>query len=200
MSSIIKKTRRLIIRPLEASDYKTWKEAQISKMPKQNIWDSNIRENNRINSSEFKKILKNQKLQRNNDEYHDFAVFIKKSGELIGRVSAMNVIRSVTQSSYLGYFINNDHWGKGYGTEAVRGFVDIAFNDLKLHRLEAGIEPTNKRSIRLIKAVGFRKEGLKKRIIYLRENWQDAVIYSATCEDFKIKWKGNVDLKTRLRL
>ncbi len=35
-----------------------------------------------------------------------------------------------------------------------------------------------------------RKEGLKKRAVFLRGKWVDLVIYSATCEEFGVKWKG----------
>ena len=101
----------------------------------------------------------------------------------------MDVVRSITQSAYLGYYIHNSHWRKGYGKEAVLGFMNFCFKELSLHRLEAGIEPQNKRSMYLVKSLGLRKEGLKKRMIYLRDNWQDLTIYSATCEDFGIKWK-----------
>jgi len=192
MTPKIKKTKRLILRPLALKDFKIWEESELLKLPKKNMWDSHPRSLESVNLSEFKKIIKVQKEQRLKDEYYDYAIFHKKTGEIIGRVSAMNVIRSVTQSSFLGYFINNNHWGRGYGSEAVRGFVDVAFKELKLHRLEAGIEPTNKRSIRLIKSLGFRREGVKKRIVHLRGEWKDAVIYSATCEDFNIKFKGEI--------
>lgn len=41
--------------------------------------------------------------------------------------------------------------------------IDIGFKDIKLHRIEAGIEPGNKRSIALAKSLKMRREGLKKR-------------------------------------
>lgn len=68
--------------------------------------------------------------------------------------------------------------------------IDIAFRDVKLHRVEAGIEPTNRRSILLARSIGLRKEGLKKRAVFLRGMWNDLVMYSATCEDFGYKWQG----------
>ena len=76
--------------------------------------------------------------------------------------------------------------------EAVRAAIDIAFHDLKLHRVEAGVEPRNRRSILLARSLGLRKEGLKKRAVQLRANtWVDLVVYAATSEDFGSKWRGS---------
>ena len=102
----------------------------------------------------------------------------------------MDVLRGVGQSAYLGYFISNRFWGRGFGKEAVLAMIDIAFRDIKLHRIEAGIEPSNRRSILLVRSIGLRKEGLKRRAVFLRGYWNDLVMYSATCEEFGIKWKG----------
>jgi ribosomal-protein-alanine N-acetyltransferase len=74
--------------------------------------------------------------------------------------------------------------------EAIIAFYSIAFKDLGLHRLQAGIEPHNKRSLKVAKALGFRREGLSKKIIFLRGDWQDLVQFAITCEDVGIKWKG----------
>lgn len=53
------------------------------------------------------------------------------------------------------------------------------------------------RSVMLAKSIGLRKEGLKKRIVYLRDEWQDLTMYSITCEELGIKWRGSA--KTRFR-
>ena len=82
--------------------------------------------------------------------------------------------------------------GQGYGKESLKALIIFAFKHLKLHRVEAGIEPNNIRSLRLAKSVGLRKEGTKKRMLYLRDKWQDIVIYSATCEEFGYKFKGDI--------
>jgi len=72
----------------------------------------------------------------------------------------------------------------------VRALIDIGFRDLRLHRLEAGIEPGNRRSILLARSLGLRKEGLKRRAVFLRDTWVDLGIYAVTCEDVGIPWKG----------
>ena len=199
MKSLRRETARLVLRPLKPSDYARWKLTHSTMLDPKNIWDAKRRTDDLLTREKFKQVLQAQKTRRENDSFYDFAVFEKKTGDLIGSVSAMDVLRGVAQTAFLGYGIYNRYWGKGYAKEAVRALIDIAFTDLSLHRLEAGIEPSNRRSIMLARSLKLRKEGLKKRAIYLRETWIDLVMYSATCEDFSYsyRWKKKPTLRLR---
>lgn len=188
-----RKTKRLQVRALKPSDYAAWKAAYTSMLPPKNKWDrSTNRPLSELTREKFKSLLKEQEKKRKTEEFCDYGVFLNQSGELIGRVSLMNFVRSVTQSSFVGYALFNPHWGQGYAEEVVRSLIDIAFKDHKLHRIVAGIEPDNKRSIRLVKKLNFRKEGTSKKVVLLRGEWQDLVQYALTTEDLKIKWSGEV--------
>lgn len=197
MKLLFRTTKRLTIRPLESGDYLAWKMANTSRPPKKNKWDRENKNPEQVSRASFIKVIASQKKLRKEDKFFDLAVFENASGKLIGAVSVMDVLRGPGQSAYLGYSIENLYWGQGFGKEAVRAIIDIAFKDLVLHRIEAGIEPTNRRSILLARALGLRKEGLKKRAVFLRGQWTDLVMYSATCEEFGFKWKRGQ--QTRLR-
>ncbi len=190
MAYLLRKTKNLIVRPLRLSDYKVWKEAFLKTPLQRNPWDREPKKSSDLTHAEFKNILRNLKRLRDTDTFFDFAVFEKSSGAYVGSVAVMDLLRSISQSAYLGYFLINRFWGKGYGKEASLAAIDIAFRDLKLHRIEAGIEPQNRRSIFTARSMGLRKEGLKKRAIFKRGKWVDLVMYSATCEEFGIKWRG----------
>lgn len=69
----------------------------------------------------------------------------------------------------------------------VNGVLEIAFKALKLHRVEAGIEPQNKRSLSLAKSIGMRREGLSKRRLFLDKKWLDMAIYAITAEEKGVK-------------
>lgn len=190
MSYFMRQTKRIEVRPLMIKDYDAWLEYYSSMHSKRNIWDRENRISSELKKEKFKKIIKSQLDLRKKDQFYDLAVFERFSGQLIGAVSAMDVLRGLAQTAYLGYFIHNNFWGKGYGKEAVLELIDIAFRDIKLHRIEAGIEPNNRRSIMLARSIGLRKEGLKKRAVFIRGEWRDLVMYSATCEEFGISWEG----------
>ncbi len=193
-----RKTKRLIIRPLQTSDYNVWKLAYTSMLAPKNKFDTSLnRKKTDLTKKMFAKMLTDQNSKRQREEYCDYGVFLKSSGELIGRVGLGHFIRSVTQSSFMGYVLFNRYWGFGYAEEAVTELIDIAFHDHRLHRVVAGIEPDNKKSIRLAKKLGFRKEGLSKRVVLLRGEWQDLVQYALTTEDKKMNWTGQIEVRKR---
>lgn len=181
-----RRTKRLIIRPLEKTDFEAWNEAFLTMLPKQNKYDAaaSFKIEN-LKKSNFNKLIKRSVQNRKNEKYCDYGVFLKSSGELLGRMGVGHFIRSITQSAIIGYTIYNQHWGKGYATEAVNAIIDIAFKDHELHRVVAGIEPENKASIRVVKKLKFRNEGLSKRIVYIRNEWTDLLQYALTVEDRK---------------
>ena len=185
-SKFTRKTKRLIIRPLEKTDFESWNEAFLTMLPKQNKWDDSAKfKVDNLKKANFNKIIKRAIQYRKKEEYCSYGVFLKSSGELVGSVGIGHFIRSITQSAIIGYKIYNQHWGKGYATEAIKAVIDIAFKDHKLHRVVAGIEPDNKASIRVVKKLGFRNEGLSKRIVYIRDEWTDLLQYALTTEDRK---------------
>ena len=185
----MRQTKRLIIRPLELHDYENWRQAYSMLRPAQNEWDEGAWKDSELTLPKYKALLKKLAKMRQSDELHDYAVFRKDDGVFLGFVRFMNVSRMIFQNAYLGYRIFNNYWGEGYASEACRGAIQIAFKDLKLQRLEAGIEPHNKASIRVVKAIGFRKEGLSKHRLLVQKKWKDMLIFAGTCEDFKIRYR-----------
>ncbi|MGZ3787152.1 MAG: GNAT family N-acetyltransferase [Bacteriovorax sp.] len=190
-------SKRLVIRPLQASDYAAWKDAYSTMHPQKNKWDSKNKDQKELTKKKFNEILRENDRSRKSEEYIDFAVFRKDTKELIGFVGIMNVIRSVTQSAFLGYRLFNRHWGEGFAEEAIHGVFQIAFKEIKIHRLTAGIEPDNKRSIRLAKKLGMRKEGLLKKVVFLRSDWRDLIQFAIDCEEVGIPWKGKAQQRIR---
>lgn len=191
------KTRRLVVRPLVLGDYRAWKNAYTGMLPPRNAWDRSHRHPDDMSVAQFKKALSSQRKLLEQDRFYDLAVFRRDTGEMIGTIGIMDVNRGLGQSAYLGYRIFNRHWSQGYGKEAVTAGIEIAFRQLKLHRVEAGVEPTNRRSILLARSLGLRKEGLKKRAVFLRGKWLDLVVYAATCEEWGIPWKGKTSIRPR---
>lgn len=191
------RTKRLIIRPLEEKDYELWKEAHLSMLPPKNKWDYANKKTNNLKKSDFKKVLNQNSKNRKNESFIDYAIFDKKTHKYIGRVSLMSLIRSITQSAFVGYVLFNNYWGRGYAEEAVNGLIKLAFTKHNLHRVVAGIEPDNKRSLKLAKKLGMRREGISKKIVMLRGEWQDLVQYVLLSEDRNIKWKGQISIRKK---
>lgn len=100
---------------------------------------------------------------RKQDENYFFGIFKNGDSSLVGTINLFQILRGALQSAFIGCFIDKIHNGKGYATEATKLIVDYAFNDLKLHRIEAGVMPHNIGSIRVLEKSGFHKEGIAKK-------------------------------------
>lgn len=117
------------------------------------------------------------------DQYYSFGIFLLKSGELIGSVFLSEVVRGPLQSCWIGYYLDQQYNGKGYTTEAVRLVVSYAFDELKLHRIEAGVMPHNLRSMKVLEKAGFHKEGIAKENVKINGKWEDHQILAIVNKD-----------------
>lgn len=88
----------------------------------------------------------------------------KTDGRLIGTCT-LHQIHLQNRRAEIGYALGREHWGQGYMQEALTAMIDHAFGPLRLHRLEADIDPRNEASARSLERMGFQREG------HLRERW-----------------------------
>jgi [ribosomal protein S5]-alanine N-acetyltransferase len=104
-------------------------------------------------------------------------VVLDDAGQVIGRITLNNVVRGAFQSCSLGYWIRSAANGRGHATAAVREMVRIAFDDLDLHRVEAGTLPHNAASQRVLERNGFVRFGLAPQYLRIAGRWQDHVLF-----------------------
>lgn len=102
-----------------------------------------------------------------------FFVVVRDSDTLAGLINVSEIVRGAFQSAYLGYYALEPHAGSGCMREGLRQVIQHCFRRLKLHRLEANIQPENKRSIELVRSLGFRKEGFSPGYLKICGRWRD---------------------------
>ena len=83
-------------------------------------------------------------------------VVLDDAGEIIGRISLNNVVRGAFQSASLGYGVRSSANGRGHATAATAIMLRTAFEDLRLHRVEAGTPVHNAASQRVLERNGSR--------------------------------------------
>ena len=104
----------------------------------------------------------------------------KQNPEVIcGMVGLNNIMWGSIQSCVLAYKIDKDLQGRGYATQAVRRAIEIAFQVLNLHRVEADIMPRNLPSIRVVEKCGMEREGYSKGFLEINGKWEDHLRYAA---------------------
>ena len=74
---------------------------------------------------------------------------------------------------------------RGYMTEALALVLRRAFGPLRLHRVEANIQPGNRASIALVRRAGFRREGLSRRYLKIGGRWRDHERWALTVEEWR---------------
>lgn len=102
-----------------------------------------------------------------------YLIRLRASGELVGVVNVSEIVRGNFHSAYLGYYAFAPHHGQGLMAEGLLRVMDDAFRHLKLHRLEANIQPGNRASIALVQSLGFRREGYSPRYLKIAGRWRD---------------------------
>lgn len=95
---------------------------------------------------------------------------------IVACVNLTDVVRGVFLGATLGYSVDEELQGRGYGTEAVGAVVRWALGPLGLHRVQANYQPANERSGRLLRSLGFAVEGYAREYLYIDGAWRDHVL------------------------
>ena len=103
---------------------------------------------------------------------------------LVGAINLTEIVRGRFQSGYLGYHIGAAYARNGYMTEALQLMLALVFRRLRLHRVEANIQPGNRASLRLVKSAGFRREGYSRRYLKIAGRWRDHERWALLAENW----------------
>jgi [ribosomal protein S5]-alanine N-acetyltransferase len=101
-------------------------------------------------------------------------------GAVIGDCNFTNFVRGPFQACYLGYKIARRAEGQGLMREALKAAIDYVFENLRLHRIMANYVPTNERSGRVLRSLGFTVEGYARDYLLVGGQWRDHVLTSLT--------------------
>jgi [ribosomal protein S5]-alanine N-acetyltransferase len=100
-------------------------------------------------------------------------ICLRSTGAIAGLVNINSIIRGRFQCGSLSYAAFAPTAGRGYLTEGLSLAVRYAFGPLRLHRLEANIQPGNHTSLRLVQRLGFRREGYSPEMLFIDGAWRD---------------------------
>lgn len=118
------------------------------------------------------------------ENFAGFLVRRKDDGALVGVVNLSEIVRGSFHSAYMGYYGVSGACGGGLMTAGVALVVSHAFKKTKLHRVEANVQPSNARSIELVKRLGFRMEGYSPRYLKIAGRWRDHERWAVTREEW----------------
>jgi [ribosomal protein S5]-alanine N-acetyltransferase len=111
---------------------------------------------------------------------------------ILGFFNLSQIVRRGLQSAYLGYAVGKPFAGKGYMREGIELVLRHAFLTLRLHRVEANIQPGNAASIALAVGAGFRREGFSPRYLKIGGRWRDHERWAILSDEWREngEWRG----------
>ncbi len=172
----------LILRPPSPSDYTAWAELRNESRDHLIPWEPKW-SRDELSRWAYRRRLRYYQRDQRDDVGYAFFIFGERSGALYGGLTMSNIRRGVTQAGALGYWLGAPHTGKGHMRDAVSLAIDFAFQDLRLHRLEAACLPSNTASIGVLRANGFREEGLARRYLKINGSWCDHLLFALIDDD-----------------
>jgi [ribosomal protein S5]-alanine N-acetyltransferase len=100
-------------------------------------------------------------------------ICLRDTGVIAGIANINNIIRGRFQNGSLSYAAFAPTAGQGYLSEGLELVLRHAFQGLRLHRLDAQIQPGNQASLKLIRRLGFRLEGYSPDLLFIDGAWRD---------------------------
>lgn len=136
------------------------------------------------------------------ERFRGFLVCRAGDNQMVGVVNLSEIVVGDFRSAYMGYHVFAPFARQGYMTQAMPQILTYVFATLRLHRVEANIQPVNTASRALVKRAGFRQEGYSPRYLKIAGRWRDHERWAMTAEDWKaakVKSKAHRDALRRRR-
>jgi ribosomal-protein-alanine N-acetyltransferase len=177
MKKICLETDRLILRLPEKGDYAAFVAGYAGCAPAQNRFDEGKYDTAFMTREWFSVLVSQRKQEAVADLCYLLSIFRREDGAALGGCDVTPLARDNFQSARLGYAIHNQFWGRGYAAEAVRALIAFSFGTLRLHRLEANVDPENLASRRVAEKAGLQFECVRKAFFFDGTAWRDQNIY-----------------------
>ena len=175
-------TETVTLRSPAMGDYPSWSELRGASRtfltPWEPVWPVDD-----LTRPAFRRRLRRYQREIQEATGYPFLVFRSADMALVGGLTLSHVVRGVTQSCSLGYWMGERFAGRGFMTAAVKAVIPFVFHTLRLHRLEAACLPHNAASIRLLEKAGFTREGYARRYLNIDGRWQDHLLFAIVSDD-----------------
>lgn len=126
----------------------------------------------------YKRRLNAYEKQKNRGWGRTYFLFNEQTEELLGGVSLTRITYDESRSATLGYWMGEQHAGKGYMQKTVPAVVRYAFNEMGLKRIDAACVPTNRRSQHLLQKCGFAQEGYAREYLEINGKREDHILFA----------------------
>lgn len=131
--------------------------------------------------------ISNDQLQKRISKFgDDLQIFIieKKDRTKIGAISNFIVKAYPYELLEIGFFLTPSERKKGYCSEAVNIFLDFLFLSKEIERIQAITDERNIATQRVLEKTGFTKEGLIRKMMFVKGEWINCLLFSILREEW----------------
>lgn len=112
----------------------------------------------------------------------NWGIVEKHSNSFVGYFGFFRIIPEHCRAE-IGYALKPEYWGKGYMYETINRMVKFGFENMRLHSIEANVNPENEKSKKVLENIGFKKEGYFRENYLFNNRFLDSIIYSLLEKD-----------------
>lgn len=141
-----------------------------------------IPENKKVTQQYLDKLIKAQHVIPRAS--YNWKISSKNNHQFLG-MAGLNVSNDRFLLGEIYYNLHPDYWGKGFATETAQTIIKFGFETLKLHKIEAGVQTENLKSIHVLEKLGMTREGLRRKILPIRGIWKDNYHYAILEDDLR---------------
>ena len=112
-----------------------------------------------------------------------WGIELKEEKRLIGTINFVSWQQN-HHVGEIGYVLAQQHWHKGYMTEAAEQVIQFGFEQMELERIQAKCDVENSGSERVMQKAGMSFEGTLRKLLYIKGKQRDVKMYAITKSDF----------------
>jgi len=176
-------TPRLVLRPFRRRDAETLVEAVRASLPDLARWLPWV--HSRYGRGDALRFVRDSAAAWAEGRAFDFTIRPHDDGDHhVGNVSVWHTSRR-EQAGEVGYWIRSDRTGHGIATEATARILQVAFEELRMHRVTLRIAVGNRASERIAEKLGFIQEGVLRKEVLVNGEWLDHSLWGLLDEEFR---------------
>jgi [ribosomal protein S5]-alanine N-acetyltransferase len=172
----------VVLRPYRVTDAQAWREIRVRNAQWLRRWEMTDPESPRYPSTLKSYLAILAAMRRDALLGHALSWAITFGDELVGHASLGGIVWGSDRTGLLGTWVDEKFARHGIGSLAAAMVVDHGFQDVRLHRIVASVQPGNTASRQGVEKY-FREEGLLVRQSYVDGEWRDHLCYALTAEE-----------------
>ncbi|MDO5499675.1 MAG: GNAT family protein [Propionibacteriaceae bacterium] len=176
----------VVLRPLRRRDRGEWDAVRAYNQAWLRPWEATQPPSSPAGPPTFAALVRLLESQARAGTALPWALSWERAGQrprLVGQVTVSGITRGSAMFAHIGYWIDQRAAGHGLVPTAVAMATDFCFDDLGLHRMEVAIRPENANSLRVVRKLGFRHEGLRPRYLHINGDWRDHEVFALHADE-----------------